>query len=277
MASDTLIIHGKEYVVAPALKVDNWQAGGQDTLDYRFKNQRRTGPVNEVVVHETVTCSSASTLRVLEPAGASNPGGRNLGIHFVVDPNGTVYQNGDLADDLLWHATMHNPVSVGIETVNPFDPKLMPKNGPWTQVMNAPWATASGGKYVVPTPESAEAVAQLLMWLTSGTAPELTIPANWIGLGANNKMALGRVPGADKLSPGIYSHMYFDHGDGSWLVLYAWMRMAPGLSPEEAYSEAIKRATGAHADGVDVSDLMSGVITLPEVTIVGDPNAPADP
>jgi hypothetical protein len=50
----------------------------------------------------------------------------------------------------MWHASQHNATSVGIEAVNPYDPKLMPPAGPWSKIIDAPWA--AGGKYVVPTP-----------------------------------------------------------------------------------------------------------------------------
>lgn len=252
MPSNTIIVHGVEYDASP-LKVENWTAGGGER-DYRFKNQKRNVPITEIIVHETVTCSELSTVQVLEPAGPKNPGGRNLGIHFIVEPNGTITQHGDLADDFLWHATMHNPVSIGIETVNPYEPRLAPKNGPWTQIMNAPWA--AGGKYVVPTIEEAEAVAGILAWCTrTDCPPQLKIPLNFIGL-KNGKMALGRVEGATNLVPGIYSHMYFEHADGAWLVLYAWLRLVVGLSPTDAFTEAVVRATGASSAGADVSDLI---------------------
>jgi hypothetical protein len=250
MAADTLIVHGVEYDATP-IKVENFSAGNGE-INYRFNNQRRKGPVNEIVVHETVTRSSLSTVKVLEPKTAANPGGRGLGVHFIIDPDGTAYQHGDLSDDLLWHATMHNPVSVGIETVSPYQPNLMPKDGPWSQVIAAPWAV--GGKYVVPTKEQSETVSNLLWWMTDPcAAPELTIPQTWIGL-KGGTMSLGRVAGADKLSPGIYAHTYFDHGDGSWLVLYSWLRLVAGLSQEDAYAEAVRRATGVR--NADVSDLI---------------------
>lgn len=254
MATDTIIVHGKEYD-ASELTVENYTAGHGE-IDYHYNNQKRTGPVTEIVIHETVTCSSLGTVRVLEPKSPKNPGGRGLGIHFIADPDGTLYQHGDLADDFLWHATVHNSASIGVETVNPFDPKLLPKkDSPWSQVIDAPWA---GGKYVVPTPDQAESVAGLIDWVTSDRddkPPELQIPLVWHGL-RGTKMSLGRVPGANVQKPGIYAHMYFDHGDGAWLVLYAWMRLVAGLSAEDAYAEAVKRATGAHNDGVDVSDLI---------------------
>jgi hypothetical protein len=69
-------------------------------------------------------------------------------------------------------------------------------------------------------------------------------------------MALGRVADAEKLSPGIYAHMYFEHADGSWLLLYAWLRMVAGLGPNQAYDEAVSRAMNAASVGADVSDLL---------------------
>lgn len=253
MASDTIIAHGKEYDASP-LSVENWTAG-KGEIDFHFKNKVRAKPlVSEIIVHETVTCSSLSTVKVLEPASPSNPGGRGLGVHFIVDPSGLVYQHADLADETMWHATMHNEVSIGIETTNPVDPRYMPKNGPWSTIIDAPWA---GGKYVVPTKEEAEAVANILGWcIKDGCPPELQIPLTFIGL-TDGKMTLGRVQGATNLVPGIYAHHYFDHGDGAWLVLYSWLRLVASMDPDTAYDEAIKRATGVHiGGGADVSDLL---------------------
>lgn len=269
MASNTIIVNGKEYD-AGSLNVENWTRGSGE-IDYRFVNSRRTHlPVTEIVVHETVTCSALATVEVLEPVGPKNPGGRNLGVHFIVDPSGKVYQHGDLASDMLWHASQHNGPSFGIETVNPYEPALMPKNGPWTTVIEAPWA--AGGKYVVPTPEEAEAVNGILAWAMKGgpgQPPELNIPFTWHGL-TGGSMALGRVTGADQLSPGVYAHTYFQHADGAWLVLYCWLRTAGGMDPATAYSEAVKRCTGVTR--ADVSDLVDPSNESPE-----DPSPPAPP
>jgi len=238
-----------------SLHVNNWIDHGPE--DYRFINKRRGGLVTEVIVHETVTCNQMATLRVLKPPDKSNPGGRDLGVHFILESNGTVYQNADVLDDLTWHAGQHNGPSVGIEVVNPYEPRFMKSGSPWTQVIAAPWA--AGGKYVVPTRESAEALKTLLEFLTTpgrDSPGRLEIPRTWIGL-HNGRMALARVPGAERMKPGIYSHMYFEHADGSWLVLYAWLRIVAELSAEEAYAEAVRRATGASsAGGADVSDLL---------------------
>ena len=203
----------------------------------RFRGRNRRGrTVNEFVVHETVTRSVADTVQVLQQRG--------LGVHMIMGPNGEITQHGDLADDTLWHASQHNPVSVGIEVVNPYYPKYLRSGLPWTQVINAGWAHEK--RYVVPTPQQAEAVAQLIGWITSPAVTGLGIPRTWIGR-SGATVALGRVTGADKLRPGIYAHTYFGHADGSWLVLYAFLRIEKGRAPAQAYAEAIQLATTSHS------------------------------
>jgi hypothetical protein len=251
MAGNTIVVNGKEYQASP-IQVDNWL--DNTSADYHFRNQTRRGPVTEVILHETVTRSHDATVKVLQPATAGNPGGRGLGVHFIVEADGMVYQHGDLATDLLWHAGQHNGPSVGIEVVNPYEPRFMPAKGPWTTVIVAPWA--AGGKYVVPTKAQLEATACLVVFLTMKTdesPPELQIPARWIGLNGT-KLIMGPVLGATKLVPGIYAHQYFHHADGSFLVLYSFLRIVCGLSVDDAYSESIRRATGARGV-VDLTDL----------------------
>jgi hypothetical protein len=116
-------------------------------------------------------------------------------------------------------------------------------------VIEAPWAHRN--RYVVPTPEQAEATARLLGWLTSPDAEGLSIPRTWIGLD-DAHMAMGRVAGADQRRPGIYAHHNFHHADGAWPVLYAWLRLEAGLAPCAAYEEAVRLASGARRS-VDIS------------------------
>jgi len=212
---------------------------------YRFVNKKRPAPpsVNAVVVHETVTTSHAVTVEVLKARG--------LGVHLIVDSDGVVYQHADLFTDEMWHATLFNGLSVGIETVNPYDPKFLPKtDSPWTEVIDAPWA--AGGKYVVPTLAQSIAVTSTVNFLTSALANPVAIPQHWPGFSGTHRLALGRVPADVAENPGIHAHMYFGHADGAWLVLFAWLTMEAGLSYEDAYATAKKLATGAHSAGVDL-------------------------
>jgi hypothetical protein len=207
-----------------------------------FQNRKRPGAVvSEVVLHETVTRSHADTVAVLKQRG--------LGVHLIVDEHGVVHQHGDLRDDLLWHASEHNGPSVGIEVVNPYEPRFLHKGGPWAQVIRAPWA--AGGWYVLPTPAQAEATATLVAWLAS-PASGLAVPSSWPGL-ADKALSLTRIPNR-ALRPGVWAHTYFAHADGGWLALYAWLRLEGRLSPEEAYVTAVSSATGV-AGAVNVSSL----------------------
>ncbi len=243
MAHESCFIVGGAEVEAPeGLRVRNFRAQGIA----RFPSRGRLARVNELVLHETVTTSVASTVSVLEQQG--------LSVHLIVGPDGEITQHGDLAVDLLWHAgPHHNGASFGVEVVNPYEPSLCHAGPPWTRTIAAPWAF--GGRYVLPTPAQAEAVASLVAWATSGSVPGLAIPRAWPGL-AKGAMALGRVPNVDRSAPGVLAHQYFDHADGAWLALYAWLRIEVGLDAERAFEEAVRRATEAHASA-DVSDLVS--------------------
>jgi hypothetical protein len=237
-----IIVGGNELDAPDGLVVKNFN----DRTVFRFKNQARLPQtVTEVVVHETVTRSWSSTVDVLKQRG--------LGVHFIADHDGTIYQHSDPVSDEMWHASQHNQISVGIETVNPYEPSLNPSDGPWKNTIKASWA--AGGAYVVPTPEQSEAVCQLVNWLSSSAANPLTVPQLWPGLAGSQKMALGRLPSCKTPpEPGILAHMYWDHADGAWLVLYAWLRLEARLDSATAYSEAVRRATEATSGSVDLSD-----------------------
>lgn len=229
VSANSFLVGRVGFVPPAGLNVTNYL----DPRVQRFRNQiRRSQVVNEFVVHETVTRSVTETVAVLNQ--------RRLGVHLIMGPKGEITQHGDLREDLLWHASQHNPLSVGIEVVNPYYPKFLKSGMPWTQVIPASWAHE--GRYVVPTPQQAEALCQLILWITSPSARGLSIPRTSIGL-SGNTLAMGRTAGADKLRPGIYAHTYFGHADGAWLVLYAYLRIEKGRAPNQAYAEAIQLAT----------------------------------
>jgi hypothetical protein len=236
--ANAFMVAGKE-VTSGVLKVRTFL----DPKVHRFAGLDRTGkPVTELVVHETVTCSAKETVAALIQRG--------LGVHLVLDEEGRFTQHGDLANDIMAHASQHNRPSIGIEVVNPYYPSYLKPGTAWSAVIDAPWAHKQ--KYVLPTPAQAEAVARFIEWATS-RALGLAIPRTWIGLAGAN-LAMAEVETAAKPRPGIYAHHYFGHADGAWLVLYAWLRLEAGLSPDAAFAEAVRRATGVRWI-VDLADL----------------------
>jgi hypothetical protein len=240
-AVDTLIVAGTDVQAPAGLRVRNYR----DPDVTRFTGRDRSGrEVNELILHETVTRSVASTVNVLLK--------RKLGVQLIIGPDGEVTQHGDLAHDRLAHAGGHNGPSVGIEVVNPYYPKYASSTLPWKRIIDAPWAHQ--GHYVVPTPEQAEAIAQLVQLLTSGSLDGLSIPRAWRGI-SGSRLTMSRIADGDQRVPGIYAHTYFHHADGAWLVLYAWLRIEAGMPECVAYEEAVRRATGVRRS-VDLSDLI---------------------
>ena len=138
--------------------------------------------------------------------------------------------------------------------VNPYYPDRLSPHMPWKQVIRGSWAHR--GAYVLPLPAQAEATALLLGWLTSADALGLKIPRRWVNQIAPNQLRLGRVAGAEAPSPGIYAHQTFAHADGSWLVLYAWLRLEAGLTPVRAYDTATELAM-ASTGTVDLTPFMA--------------------
>jgi hypothetical protein len=242
--ADTLIVGGRD-VEAPSLRVRNFR----DPEVVRFKGRSRVGRVvDELILHETVTRSTAATVSVLVK--------RKLGVQLIVGPDGEVTQHGDLAHDRLAHAGGHNGPSVGIEVVNPYYPKYTSAKLPWQRVIDAPWAHQK--RYVVPTPEQAEATTELVRFLTAGNIAGLAIPRAWRGL-TGTRLSMNRLVDGDVRKPGIYAHTYFHHADGAWLVLYSWLRVEAALSACDAYDEATGRATGVRRY-VELADLMSDAV-----------------
>lgn len=244
-AIDTLIVAGGDIEPPPGLRVWNYR----DPKVTRFAGRDRAGRVvNELVLHETVTRSVASTVSVLLK--------RKLGVQLIVGPDGEVTQHGDLAHDRLSHAGGHNGPSVGIEVVNPYYPKYTSAKLPWKRIIDAPWAHQR--RYVVPTPEQAEATAQLVGVLTAGNLDGLSIPRSWRGL-TGSRLVMSRIADGDERIPGVYAHTYFHHADGAWLALYAWLRLEAGVPECIAYEEAIRRATGVRRF-VELADLTNDAV-----------------
>lgn len=98
---------------------------------HRFAAKGKRARAVEIVIHETVTRSVDSTIAVLKKRG--------LSVHVVMGADGALTQHGDLATDILWHASQHNAASFGVEVVNPYYPSYLKPGLPWQRVIKAPW------------------------------------------------------------------------------------------------------------------------------------------
>jgi hypothetical protein len=213
--------------------------------------KKRTRKVTKILCHESVTTDDDvatdkdSTERILRK--------KKCGVHVMCDAgDGQLVQHNDLSTDVLWHASNHNVDSVGVEIIDPYYETYLPKDGPWSQVIDAPWAHK--GRYVVPT------LAQLTTWvrfvlaITNVCAGLLEIPRTWPGV-RDGKMAMTRLSWLPKnkgkrqdvirSTPGIWAHGYTEHSDGFFPVLFAWLVIEGGCDYEEALDKAVELATGA--------------------------------
>lgn len=199
-------------------------------------------PATQVLVHESVTLTRSVALAVLASKG--------LGVHWSIGPEGSIEQHAPVTHRTYHCRAGHNAVALGVEVINPYYPPARP---PWTQEIDAPWAHRK--RYVVPLLAQCEALAWLVREATEGGLglPQ-PIPRRWIGLEPGGFMRLGQDPDPPS-APGIWCHHYQGaHADGAWPALYAWLRLEAGLDPDEAYRQAIRRATGTRR--ADVSDLL---------------------
>lgn len=232
------IIVGGVIRSAPGVNVQNYL---HPNLHEFTGRARRLEDVTEIVIHESVTLSHQSTVETLMRRGG--------GVHFIIAADGTVAQHADVLTRLS-HASQHNSNSVGIEIVNPYYPRWLRDGLPWRDVIDAPWAHE--GEYVLPTPAQLEAVSQLIDWLTSAKSG-LKIPRRWLGL-SGSKFALGRVPAAERPSKGVLAHTYFNHADGGFAALYAWLRIERLVSAATAFDLAQHLTEGAR-EYADISGI----------------------
>jgi hypothetical protein len=198
------------------------------------RHRRRTTPITHIVVHESVT----RTVEAMEATLRR----KQYGVHCTLPPEGGIIQHNPL-EHRLHHAGGLNGPAGGYEIINPYYPKDMRSGGPWTKVIDAPWAHK--GQYVVPTHEQLEALVALLYATFDASARGLiAVPRSWPGL-RGNRMRMGLISGEPRDQHGIHAHHYSAHADGGFPVLYAYLRMERGLNPAQAYSLAIDLATGA--------------------------------
>ena len=198
------------------------------------QHRQRTTPITHVVVHESTTRTAEAMEATLRK--------KQYGVHCTLPPEGGIIQHNPLEHRLV-HAGGLNGPSVGYEIVNPYYPGWMHSDGPWTEVIDAPWAHKD--QYVVPTREQLEALVALLYTTFDASARNLiSVPRQWPGL-KNGRMRMGLIGGEPRLQHGIHAHHYSGHADGGFPVLYAYLRMERGLSPAQAYARAIDLATGA--------------------------------
>ena len=188
---------------------------------------RKGAVIDQVLLHESVTSSRAATLRALKSRG--------LGVHLIIERDGTVTQHAPLADQCAHAGRLHNRRSVAVEVVNRYYGAQAPGMVPTIQAV---WAHR--GWYVLPTAVQCEAVWSVVVDLHESIA---TIPLTFPGVTAAG-FGWGRLPLLQRLRvpAGVMAHHRTDHADGLFPEHYCWLRSLD-FAPLDAYRLTIDAAS----------------------------------
>ena len=207
--------------------------------DQRFKGRRRVKPVDMVVIHESVTKTAASAVRVLQK--------RRLSVHYTIERGGGGREDGRIVEHCepelaCAHAGVLNKRSIAIEVINPYYPKYARAGD---EVIDARFAHK--GRLILPSVAQCESTWRLIRWLT--TAYE--VPLQFPGLTDGGRFRWGRVKG---IEPGVVAHHRTAHADGLTVEAFCVLRYG-GLNTERAYDTMRRLA----ASGKRVTDLPVGL------------------
>jgi hypothetical protein len=216
MPSNALIVRGGRLSLSERLHelgctATNYLDDGEPYL----ASGPRSKPLDRFVIHETGGNTEAGAERTMKRS--------HLGVHLLLDADGSVSNYADLATDICAHAGQANGVSIGLEIVNEYRPEAMA--GPHGPVIPAEWWTwCPPGKrreYVCPTDIQMEVALALIPWLCDHLGIPLTFPTR--DLCAKKP----RIPGWRKPplgwwakpDPGVVAHQDFSgHADGRYIL-----------------------------------------------------------
>ena len=188
---------------------------------YKGRKRRAGTLVNSVVVHQSITSSVESTDRVLRKKG--------LGVHIMIDGDGSIHQFGDLALKSMAHGNERNSTSIGLELINPY----VKCKGYWQDMID-PSPTAWRKRETSDTPEQITALDSLCGILTNHSYDcenriRVDIPPEF--------------PTQSSKGPSRGSAAWFDNNQGG-IIAHGHR---PGRYPK-GHPRAGQRVKGPHAD-----------------------------
>jgi hypothetical protein len=176
-----------------------------------FKAKKRKESPIHIVIHESVTRSREKCVEVLQK--------KELGVHFMIDYDGKVYQHCDPLKDAPAHANQLNSSSIGIEIINPYYPHLW--GDPWIVLEPDQWWTHNkrGGEkgWVAPTEKQIQSCRELVIWLCENIESlPLCFPTKELG---PRKTRIKGWKDREKPEAGIVAHRDFaSHADGRGIL-----------------------------------------------------------
>jgi hypothetical protein len=214
--SNCIILDG-DAVLLPAAVLE---AGGtavnyQDDKEPHLAAGKRKKPLTTFVLHETGGNSATGCKDSLVA--------KKLGVHLIMGKDGTVSCHADLIREVCSHANQANPISVGMEIVNPYRPEVA--RDPHGVILPAAWWTWVPRKaepfYVTPTDVQMAVALAFVPWLCGLLGIPLTFPTSDLGP-KKNRITGWRFPPLGwraKPKPGIVAHRDFSgHADGRYML-----------------------------------------------------------
>ena len=206
--NDVIVINGQEYSY-PGMRSYK-----------RFKSRQRKQPPQQLVIHNTAGggIDVEGTWNFLHNKALEGAGG--LGVHFLIDGNGNVYQHADPVLEIVSHGPPVNNDSIGIETLTPFYARNLKEKhnkAGYTAADPSPlwWATPGDGGWAVPPESMVKACNRLLSFLVAkiSSLPNVVPGAN-LKKGGPKRLE-GTIP------PGLLAHRDYrgDRQDGRYFIL----------------------------------------------------------
>lgn len=219
--SNCVIIRG-EQVPLPKALMDNGVTASNylDDGEPRFAHVSRKHGLVNFVLHETCGNTADGCKDTLLR--------KKFGVQLIMDPLGHISCHGDLLLDAMVHANQLNPVSIGMEIVNPYSPvyagKLFQRTAPaewwtWVPSMRDPvverivikkgW-TAVPRQYCLPTDAQMNAIRLFVPWVCGQVCIPYVFPTRDLCA----KKRQNARPG-----PGVVAHRDFStHSDGRYML-----------------------------------------------------------
>jgi hypothetical protein len=162
--SNALIVNGlrlflPRFVLNVGGSATNYLDDGEPHLVAPGKAGVRTKPLTTFVLHETGGNTEVGAERSMQQ--------NHLGVHLLLDVDGSISCYADLATEVCWHAGQANGISVGMEVVNEYRPEFL--RDPHGPVIPAEWWTwvpkGMRPEYVCPTNIQMRVADALIPWL----------------------------------------------------------------------------------------------------------------
>ena len=214
MQGNSSFIIDAQFIAPPeGVMVKNYCFDGEP----QFLSEQRVKPLKHFVIHETAGRTASRCKKTLIS--------KKLGVHLILDRDGSVSCHGDLANETMSHANQLNKTSIGIEVINPYAPKYA--KGMDIKTIPAEWWTWCPDKedrrYVLPTDEQLVTLLKIVPFLCK----LLKIPYEFPTADLNKKKrkinGWQKEPGKKRAKPkaGIVAHRDFSsHSDGRYILEY---------------------------------------------------------